>query len=73
MKALETLRDAARNDDEALSKIVEIQVNVGASDEQGEDDEGKEPDEDEEPGEPKMVGSRWRRAGSSRNTVHLGV
>ena len=50
VKELETLRNAARNDDEALSKIAEGQVNVEASGEQGGDDEGKEPD-DEEPGE----------------------
>lgn len=48
---LETLRDAARNDDHALSEIAESDTNVKASEKQGEDDEGKEPDEDEEPGE----------------------
>ncbi len=50
IKDLETLRDAARNDDLALSKIAEGNVNVEASEEAGEDDEGKDPDEDEEPG-----------------------
>ncbi len=56
VKELETLRDAARSDDQALSKIAESQVNVEASDERGEDDEGKEPDEDEEPGEADETG-----------------
>ena len=51
VKELEALRDAARNDDQALSRIAEGDVNVEASAEAGEDDEGKEPDEDEEPGE----------------------
>jgi len=50
-KELETLRDAARNDDQVLSKIAEGQVNVEAFEKAGEDDKGKEPDEDEEPGE----------------------
>jgi len=50
IKDLETLRDAARNDDQALSNIAEGNVNVEASEESGEDDEGKDPDEDEEPG-----------------------
>jgi len=49
---LETLRDAARNDDQALSKIAEGSSNVEASKEQGEDDAKAEPEEDEEPGEP---------------------
>ncbi len=48
---LEKLRDAARNDDQALSKIAEGGTNVEASAKKGQDDEGKEPDEDEEPGE----------------------
>ena len=48
---LEKLRDAARNDDQALSKIAESGTNVEASAKKGQDDEGKEPDEDEEPGE----------------------
>ncbi len=52
IKDLETLRDAARSDDQALSKIAAGDVNVGASEEQGEDDEKVEPDEDQEPGEP---------------------
>jgi ferritin-like metal-binding protein YciE len=52
IKDLETLRDAARNDDQALSKIAEGSSNVEASKEQGEDDEKVEPEEDEEPGEP---------------------
>lgn len=39
MKDLETLRDAARNDDQALSKIAESSSNVEASQEKGEDDE----------------------------------
>jgi len=51
VKELETLRDAARNDDQALSRIAEGDVNAEASGEHGEDDESKEPDEDEEPGE----------------------
>ena len=51
IKDLETLRDAARSDDQALSKLAEGEVNVKASSEQGEDDEKAEPDEDEEPGE----------------------
>ena len=52
IEELATLRDAARKDDEALSRIAEGGSNVAASQETGEDDEGKEPDEDEEPGEP---------------------
>jgi ferritin-like metal-binding protein YciE len=52
IKDLETLRDAARNDDQALSKIAEGSSNVEASKEQGEDDAKAEPEEDEEPGEP---------------------
>ena len=51
VKELETLRDAARTDDQALSRIAEGDVNVEASAKGGEDDEGKEPTEDEEPGE----------------------
>ncbi len=51
VKELESLRDAARNDDQTLSRIAGGDVNVEASGEHGEDDEGKEPDEDEEPGE----------------------
>lgn len=50
VKGLETLRDAARSDHQALSRIAEGDVNVEASDEQGEDGEGQEPEEDEEPG-----------------------
>ena len=56
IKDLETLRDAARNDDQALTKIAEGNVNVEASEEEGEDDEKAEPDEDEEPGEPDEEG-----------------
>lgn len=56
IKDLETLRDAARNDDQALSKIAEGSSNVEASQEQGEDDEKAEPEEDEEPGEPDNAG-----------------
>ncbi|MBA2717610.1 MAG: DUF892 family protein [Propionibacteriales bacterium] len=56
IKDLETLRDAARNDDQALSKIAESSSNVEASKEQGEDDEKAEPKEDEEPGEPDEEG-----------------
>jgi len=56
IKDLETLRDAARNDDQALSRIAEGSVNVDASEEAGEDDEGKDPDEDEEPGEDDQKG-----------------
>ncbi len=56
IKDLETLRDAARNDDQALSKIAESSSNVEASKEQGEDDEKAEPEEDEEPGEPDNAG-----------------
>ena len=53
---LETLRDAARDDDQVLSKIAEGSANVKAAKEQGEDDEKAEPEEDEEPGEPDHKG-----------------
>ena len=56
IEELATLRDAARKDDEALSRIAEGDSNVAASAEAGADDEGKEPDEDEEPGEPDEKG-----------------
>ncbi len=56
IKELETLRDAARNDDQALTKIAEGSTNVEASEEEGEDDEKAEPEEDEEPGEPDAEG-----------------
>jgi len=56
IKDLATLRDAARNDDQALSKIAEGSSNVEASQEQGQDDEKAEPEEDEEPGEPDNAG-----------------
>ena len=56
IKDLETLRDAARNDDQALSKIAEGSSNVEASKSKGEDDEKAEPEEDEEPGEPDVKG-----------------
>lgn len=56
IKDLETLRDAARNDDQALSKIAESSSNVEASKEEGEDDEKAEPEENEEPGEPDEEG-----------------
>jgi len=56
IKDLATLRDAARNDDQALSKIAEGSSNVKASQEQGQDDEKAEPEEDEEPGEPDNTG-----------------
>ena len=56
IKDLETLRDAARGDDQALSKIAEGSTNVEAAKEQGEDDEKAEPEEDEEPGEPDVKG-----------------
>ena len=56
IKDLETLRDAARNDDQALSKIAESSSNVEASEEQGEDDEKAEPETNEEPGEPDAEG-----------------
>jgi ferritin-like metal-binding protein YciE len=56
IKDLETLRDAARNDDQALSRIAESSSNVEASKVQGEDDEEAEPEEDEEPGEPDAEG-----------------
>ena len=52
VKDLETLRDAARSDDQALSRIAEGSSNVEASKVQGEDDEKADPEEDEEPGEP---------------------
>ena len=52
IKDLEMLRDAARNDDQALSKIAESSSNVEASEENGEDDEKVEPEANEEPGEP---------------------
>ena len=52
IKDLEMLRDAARNDDQALSKIAESSSNVEALEEQGEDDEEAEPETNEEPGEP---------------------
>ncbi len=52
IKDLETLRDAARNDDQALTKIAESSSNVEASKEQGADDEKAEAEADEEPGEP---------------------
>ena len=48
---LETLRDAARSDDEALSDIAEGDVNPDAADEEGEDDEPDEAEDDEEPGD----------------------
>ncbi len=51
VRELEKLRDAARSDDRALSKIAEGDVNPEASTKAGKDDEGKEADEDEEPGE----------------------
>ena len=51
IEELEKLRDAARNDDEALNKIAEGDVNAAASTKVGKDDEGEEVDEDEEPGE----------------------
>ena len=53
---LETLRDAARDDDQALSRVAEGSANVEASKSKGEDDEKAEPDEDEEPGEPDNKG-----------------
>ena len=56
IKDLETLRDAARNDDQALSRIAEGSSNDEASKVQGEDDEKAEPEEDEEPGEPDNKG-----------------
>ena len=56
IRDLETLRDAARNDDQALSRIAEGSSNVEASKVQGEDDEKAEPEEDEEPGEPDNKG-----------------
>ncbi len=49
---LEMLRDAARNDDQVLSKIAESSSNVEALEEQGEDDEEAEPETNEGPGEP---------------------
>ena len=53
---LETLRDAARDDDQALSRVAEGTANVEASRSKGEDDEKAEPEEDEEPGEPDAKG-----------------
>ena len=53
---LETLRDAARDDDQALSRVAEASANVEASKLKGEDDEKAEPAEDEEPGEPDAKG-----------------
>ena len=50
MEELEALRDAARTDDQELTRIAESDVNTEASNEQGEDEEGEE-GEDEEPGE----------------------
>ncbi len=53
VQELEKLRDAARQDDQALSRIAEEHVNDEASDEDDEDDEEDEDEdgEDEEPGE----------------------
>ncbi len=48
---LTTLRDAAHNDDEQLSRIAEGDTNVAASRKTGDDDEGREPEADEAPGE----------------------
>ena len=53
---LETLRDAARDDDQALSRVAEGGTNVEAAKSKGEDDEKAEPEEDEEPGEPDVKG-----------------
>ena len=53
---LETLRDAARDDDQALSRVAEGSTNVEAANATGEDDEKPEPEEDEEPGEPDNKG-----------------
>ena len=53
---LEKLRDAARADDQALTKIAESSSNVEASEEEGRDDEEAEPEKDEEPGEPNEEG-----------------
>ena len=53
---LETLRDAARDDDQALSRVAEGSANVEAAKSKGEDDEKAEPEEDEEPGEPDNKG-----------------
>ena len=53
---LETLRDAARDDDQELSRVAEGGANVEASKSKGEDDEKAEPEEDEEPGEPDAKG-----------------
>ena len=53
---LETLRDAARDDDQALSRVAEGSTNVEAAKSKGEDDEKAEPEEDEEPGEPDAKG-----------------
>ena len=49
VQELEKLRDAARQDDQALSRIADGDVNEGASEKEDEDDEDE--DEDEEPGE----------------------
>ena len=51
VEELEKLRDAARNDDAALTKIAEADVNTKASSKGGKDDEGATAEEDEEPGE----------------------
>ncbi len=51
MEHLETLRDAARADDEELSKIAESSSNVEASEEGGEDEEPKDAEENDEPEE----------------------
>ena len=53
---LETLRDAARDDDQALSRVAEGSTNIEAAKSKGEDDEKAEPEEDEEPGEPDAKG-----------------
>ena len=53
---LETLRDAARDDDQALSRVAEGSTNIEAATSKGEDDEKAEPEEDEEPGEPDVKG-----------------
>ena len=53
---LETLRDAARDDDQALSRVAEGSTNTEAAKAKGEDDEKAEPEEDEEPGEPDVKG-----------------
>ena len=56
-KQLETLRDAARNDDQALSKIAESSSNVEAGQQEGEDEEEAEPEENEGPGGPGKGGA----------------